>query len=65
MKKILCFIGGIFLLAIGAFMIRNVFFSGRDMPDVDLVALFVAEFFLLIFGIGLLFMAFQRNKDSS
>ena len=63
MKRLLCFFGGILLLGIGAFMVRNVFFSGSSMPDVDLVALFVAEFFLLVIGIGLLFEAFQRKKE--
>ena len=63
MKKLLCFVGGIFSFGIGAFLIRNVFFSGPGMPDIDLVALFIAEFFLLFIGIGLLLVAFQSNKE--
>jgi len=63
MKKFLYFVGGIFSFGIGAFMIRNVFFSDPGLPDVDLAALFIAEFFLLFSGIGLLFAAFQRRKE--
>ncbi len=62
MKRVLGFVGGVSLLGLGVYMIRNVFFSGHVAPDVDLVLFAVAELLLALMGIGLLATAFQRTK---